>query len=121
MSDEVLSLEEIVQRRRELDVELQALRSHVDVDALWDRYHELEAMRVQIDFELVTVESALRDVGAWSRPGRRRKVSTHTPDEAKEAHRRWKAGERSEWIEAGHRQYERENKRNLRKMRNMAQ
>lgn len=86
----------------------------LDLDELRARHKELEGLRAQIDLELVTVEGALRAADAWSRPGRPRKVATHSREEAMEAHRRWLAGERSDWIDAGHQQYERESKRNRR-------
>lgn len=86
-------------------------RSTLDPVELQDRYSRLEDLRARIEFELVVVENALRAANAWSRPGRPRKPPTHTPEEAKAAHRLWMAGQRSTWIEAGHRQYERDNKR----------
>jgi hypothetical protein len=86
-------------------------RKLLDPVQLRERYAQLELLRSRIDFQMIVVENALRAADAWSRPGRPRKAQTHTRDEAKEAHRRWKHGERTPWVEAGHRQYERDNKR----------
>jgi hypothetical protein len=101
---------------RVLDVldTINSARATLDPAQLRARYVELEELRTRIDFELIVVENALRAANAWTRPGRPRKPPTHTPEEAKEAHRLWMAGQRSAWIDAGYRQYERENKRTRR-------
>lgn len=82
--------------------------------ALWQRRTDLLRRRDAVDSELVAIEHRLRDEGAPGMAGRPRKEYTMTRDEAKEAHRRYAAGERSEWIARGEREYGRRRRREQR-------
>jgi len=88
-----------------------------DVDTCFDllrRRRELLRHRDAVDTELVAIEHALRDKGAPGMAGRPRKEYTMTRDEAKEAHRRFNAGDRSAAVVQGEREYARRTKREAR-------
>lgn len=82
-----------------------------DADQLQERYAALEALQDKVATEKQAIEDQLRALGRWGRAGRRRLPPTHTPEEAEEAHRMWIEGQRTPWIEAGQRQYQRERRR----------
>lgn len=77
------------------------------------RRAELERLLVEVETEIVAVEDGLRVAGLMP-AGRPRKRPTHTPAEAREAHARHQAGESSDWIDEGERQYKRRYARRLR-------
>lgn len=75
------------------------------------RYIELQELKKKLDGEIVSVERGLRVAGLLVVRGKPRLAPTHTIAEARDAHRRWQKGERDdEWVAAGERQYQRENK-----------
>lgn len=74
------------------------------------RRARLERLLVETEIELVAVEDGLRVAGLMP-AGRPRRRPTHTPAEAREAHRLHGQGETSDWIDEGERQYKRRNKR----------
>lgn len=75
------------------------------------RYVELQDLKKKVDTELAAVENGLRMAGLLAGAGRPRLAPTHTVAEAREAHRRFAAGERDEaWVLDGERQYQRERK-----------
>lgn len=74
------------------------------------RRAELERLLVEVETEIVAVEDGLRVAGLMP-AGRPRRRPTHTPAEAREAHRLHGQGETSDWIDEGERQYKRRNKR----------
>lgn len=81
------------------------------VEELAARHAGLQQSKRTIEAEMVAVEDRLRAEGQWHRAGRPRKPPTHTEAEAREANKRWQAGERTPWVEAGRRQYVRERRR----------
>jgi hypothetical protein len=83
----------------------------LDADELEQRHRELQTLKRNVEVEIVAVQELLRAVGRWGRAGRPRKPPTHTDAEALEAHQRYQAGERTPWIDAGHRQYQRDHRR----------
>ena len=87
----------------------------MSADAL-ARLEQLQALRLRIDIEITAVENGLKVAGVLDNRGRPRVVPTHTLAEAKAAHAAHKRGERSDWIDAGERQYQRERKRDERRV-----
>jgi hypothetical protein len=84
-------------------------------ERLLDRYRHLQELKRRVDAELIAVESGLLVAGVLSKRGRRPIAPTHTIEEAREAHRRWAAGETDDpWVKAGERQYQRDSKRRRR-------
>lgn len=77
------------------------------------RRAELERLLVDVETEIVAVEDGLRVAGLMP-AGRPKKRPTHTPAEAREAHRLHQLGECSPWIDEGERQYKRRNQRRVR-------
>lgn len=80
------------------------------VAELLARRDRLERLLVEVEAELAAVEDGLRVAGI-SRRGRPRARPTHTPTEAREAHRLHQLGERTPWVLAGEREFKRRNKR----------
>lgn len=75
------------------------------------RYIELQDLKKKVDSELAAVENGLRMAGLLALRGKPRLAPTHTVTEAREAHRRFAAGDRgSKWVIDGERQYQRERK-----------
>lgn len=95
----------------------QALRP----DELRARHRQLEALKRNVEVEIVAVEDALRAMGEWGKRGRRRISPTHTDAEALDCVNRYLAGERTPWIEAGYRQYKRDTRRRERQERREAE
>lgn len=85
-----------------------------DLLTLWQRKADLLRARDTVDSELVAIEDALRERKAPGMAGRPRKDYTMTREEATEAHRLFNAGERSEWIDRGEREYGRRRRREAR-------
>lgn len=81
------------------------------------RYARLQALKLQIDAEMLAVERGLIVAGILSRHGRPRAFPTHTASEARSAHAAWQRGERDDWVLQGERQYQREKKRDERARR----
>lgn len=77
------------------------------------RHAKLQALKRNIEIEIVTVQDALRSMGRWGRAGRPRTPPTHTDAEALECRRRYLEGERTPWVVAGSQQYLRDQRRRL--------
>lgn len=80
-----------------------------DIAALRDKRDRLVDLRATVDAELADVTATLHQLGALQ--SRALLPPTHTVDEARDAHRRFNAGDRDEWVVAGERQYQRDRKR----------
>lgn len=76
-----------------------------------ERYRRLQALKLETEHEIAALERGLRVAGVLSRRGRPSVEPTHTAEQAREAHRRWTAGERGAWVASGERQYKRERRR----------
>jgi hypothetical protein len=85
----------------------QALRP----DELVQRHRELQALKRNLEVEIVAVQDELRAHGLWGQAGRPRIAPTHTEAEALDCVNRYNAGERTPWIVAGWRQYKRDTRR----------
>jgi hypothetical protein len=72
------------------------------VSHLQHRRAQLLALKLRVEAELEAVSNGIRM--AQGLAGRPRKPPTHTVAEEAEAQRRWMAGERTHWVEQGHRQ-----------------
>lgn len=83
------------------------------IASLAAKYVELQELKKRLDTEIVAVEQGLRVAGLLP-AGRPKVAPTHTAGEARDAHRRHAKGERSDWVDAGERQYQREAKRRRR-------
>lgn len=81
---------------------------------LLERRAKLAKLRKEIDAEIVAIDNGLRMAGVLRLRGRPRKAPAYTDLEAREAHARHQAGERTPEVIEGHRQYQRENTRQRR-------
>lgn len=75
------------------------------------RHVELQTLQRNVAAEIVAVQDMLRAIGRWGRAGRPRRPPTHTAAEATDCHARYRAGERTPWVEEGRKQYERDRRR----------
>jgi hypothetical protein len=89
----------------------------IDADQLAQRHRDLQALKRNLEVEIVAVEDQLRAIGRWGQAGRPRIAPTHTDAEALECVTRYLAGERTPWIVAGWRQYKRDTRRRERQAR----
>lgn len=90
-----------------------ALEPRSATEYLLARRALLEKLLVEVETELCAVEDGLRVAGLMP-AGRPRMRPTHTPAEAREAHRLHQLGEHSDWIDQGERQYKRRDARRRR-------
>lgn len=93
--------------------------SHVLSEQL-QRLAALEELKRRVEADITAIKNGLIVAGHIDARGRRYKPPTHTDTEAKEAHAAHQRGERSDWIDAGERQYQREKKRATRPQRRYA-